>query len=579
MPNPQHFDVVEAINRRIAHVFGGDHCHAINHLMRVPGTVNHPTPQKAARGRVAALSTIIQDDTGQSYSPGKMAEAFPPLLLAPAEREKVEANGYQLETADTLGLAPFSDIRNQIEAPQGHDRSSDAYWLAFMMKRDGFTDAQVIGVLLNPANEVAGHCVENDSPMRAATRALSAAKRNLPKNGRGEAGERGARSRAGGSPDGVPAPRSGAEGPDQAEPLELIDAGTLAGIVPPSLGWVIHEVIPPNQTTLFTAVGGGGKSRIALQMAAATAMGAAFLGFATLAGAAIYLTCEDDDDENLRRLIPIAAAMNRPLEDFTGKLFLKSLIERRDNGMARVDQNNKMTVLDLFWSVRATVLAKGARLLVLDNVAHLFEGNENIRAHVAAFVGLLNSLALEAGCAIVLIAHPNKAGDSFSGSTAWQKQVRSHIHLDTDDDDPDRRHFRRVKANYAPLGEPVVVRWHRGVFRREDEIPPEENTRFMVLETAENDRFLACLDARNAQQRPVSMHTQARGSYAPRAFVGMDEADGLTERQAEAAMKRLLDRGAIAQRELSYDKPGSAGHKAVGLARIEQAGEVYEPPM
>lgn len=579
MPEPHDLELVEAINRALAHRFGGDHCFAINQLMRVPGTVNHPTPVKLKRGRTPALATILQEDTGRTVTLEEMAASFPPIRNGSGERAKVEADGYRLETADTLGLAPFSDIRNQIEEPLGQDRSSDAYWLAIMMLRDGFSDAHVIGVLLNPANPVAEHCVENDQPMRAATRALSAAKRNLPKDGGGEAGSRGAGSRANGSPGGAPAPRSGAGGPDQAELLDLLDAGTLAGIVPPPLGWVIHETIPPKQTTLFTAVGGGGKSRTALQMAAAVSIGARFWGLATRQGVAIYLTCEDDNDENLRRLIPIARATGLPLEAFKGKLFIKSLIERRDKGLARIDQNNKMTVLDLFWSVRATVLAKGARLLVLDNVAHLFEGNENIRAHVAAFIGLLNSLALEADCAIILVAHPNKAGDSFSGSTAWQNQVRSHVHLDTDADDPDRRHFRRAKANYAPIGEPIVVRWHGGVFRREDEIPPEENTRFTVLEARENERFLACLDARNQQQRPVSIHTQARESYAPRAFADMDEGEGLTERQALAAMNRLLDRGVIAQRELDYEKPGSRGHRAVGLTRIEQTGEDYEPPM
>ena len=84
--------------------------------------------------------------------------------------------------------------------------------------------------------------------------------------------------------------------------------------------------------------------------------------------------------------------------------------------------------------------------------------NASIRAHVAGFIGLLNSLALETGAAIILISHPNKAGDSFSGSTAFQNQVRSHFHLEVDANDPDARTLKLMKANYARL---VAVEWLR----------------------------------------------------------------------------------------------------------------------
>lgn len=46
-------DELEQINRRLAQHFGGDHCHNIDRIMRLPGTVNLPTASKIAKGRSA----------------------------------------------------------------------------------------------------------------------------------------------------------------------------------------------------------------------------------------------------------------------------------------------------------------------------------------------------------------------------------------------------------------------------------------------------------------------------------------------------------------------------------------------
>src|SRR5690606_10071285 len=120
-------DLVEAINASIAAQTGGDHCHSLAHLMRVPFTDNYPTPAKRARGRDKTRATLLQADNGATVTLREMGVTFPPQPRSSSERPEVEAGDYQLETADTLGLSAFSDIRDQIERPQGSDRSSDAY--------------------------------------------------------------------------------------------------------------------------------------------------------------------------------------------------------------------------------------------------------------------------------------------------------------------------------------------------------------------------------------------------------------------------------------------------------------------
>jgi RecA-family ATPase len=365
--------------------------------------------------------------------------------------------------------------------------------------------------------------------------------------------------------------------PKEAQPLALIDAGALAGVEVEPREFVVSRLVPAALLSLFTAPGGGGKSYISLNLAASVAIGAMAYGLTTIQAPTIYITAEDDDDENHRRLIGVANALGESISSFSGKLYLLSLVARTEKGLARFDPDNRMTVLPLFHELRVTIQQTGARLMVLDNVAHLFEGNENHRAQVAAFIGLLNALALETQCAIILISHPNKAGDSFSGSTAFQNQVRSHIHMEIDEKDPDVRRIKLAKANYARLEEPLRLRWHRGAFRLEASIPPNELNR-SARHKREAAQFLACLALRNAAQLPVSMHPQAARTYAPKVFAGMPEGKGLRVQQYAVAMARLLAAGTIAQSKLDYSKPGSAGHKAEGLLQLKEPEECDDEP-
>src|SRR3546814_5132699 len=48
----------------------------------------------------------------------------------------------------------------------------------------------------------------------------------------------------------------------------------------------------------------------------------------------------------------------------------------------------------------------------------------NARHEVASFVSLMNRLAMKVDGSVLLIGHPNKAGDSFSGSTARSEERR-----------------------------------------------------------------------------------------------------------------------------------------------------------
>lgn len=53
------FDRVERINMAIAQALGGDHCHNVDRLLRLPGTINMPKAKKRSAGRVPTLARIV----------------------------------------------------------------------------------------------------------------------------------------------------------------------------------------------------------------------------------------------------------------------------------------------------------------------------------------------------------------------------------------------------------------------------------------------------------------------------------------------------------------------------------------
>lgn len=50
---------LEAYNRQLEKEFGADHCHNVDRIMRLPGTVNVPTKKKLKKGRTPTLATLV----------------------------------------------------------------------------------------------------------------------------------------------------------------------------------------------------------------------------------------------------------------------------------------------------------------------------------------------------------------------------------------------------------------------------------------------------------------------------------------------------------------------------------------
>jgi RecA-family ATPase len=361
-----------------------------------------------------------------------------------------------------------------------------------------------------------------------------------------------------------------ASGDQSPETFELADLSLWARTLPTPKAFVMAPFIPRDDVVIITGDGGTNKSTLALQISACAAAGKQMLGMDVAPGPALYITAEDDNRENHWRLAKIASALGTTIDALAGRLHLASLRGRLNNELATFEDGGKLRPAAAYALLRATIEKTKATLVTLDNVAHLFAGNENDRGQVTAFINLLYQLCGDLGVTILLIAHRNKAGDSYSGSTAWLNAVRSQVLLErSDENDADVRKLSLGKANYARAGEEVEFRWHDFALIRNDDLPASVGAELAatIQANADNAIFLRCLAERNKHRRQVSEKPNA-SNYAPKIFEKMPEAKGMKKARLETAMDRLFRISAI-ERDIVYRDTGE-GKDVYGLRETGQ---------
>ena len=252
---------------------------------------------------------------------------------------------------------------------------------------------------------------------------------------------------AGGSLPDKPADVLAAIDTAMAARFPLADRVSIAGTwTPPDRAWLVHHWLPLGTVTLLHGRGGVGKSRLALQLAAALAGGESAwlpgLGAPTLTlpdGApapAIVATWEDDADELERRRRGLYAA-GAPYADRDALADRLLFADLADAGpLWTVDRHGPLdsadaAPLDALERLAANV---GARLVVIDPAYAAFGGSEIDRAHVGAFLTRLRRMAADLAAAVLVVAHPPKgpAGADRaavsadpSGVSTWRDGVRA----------------------------------------------------------------------------------------------------------------------------------------------------------
>lgn len=330
--------------------------------------------------------------------------------------------------------------------------------------------------------------------------------------------------------------------------LTIIDPANWQDARIPERHWIVKDMIPARTVTLLAGDGAAGKTTLALQLGVARALDRDWLGMLPTAGRTLILSAEDDAEELHRRVEAIRLHYNAQFSDLSDLRLVDLVGESAVLG--ELTRNGIVKATPLFAAVAQEVESFRPDLLIADALADVFGGDENHRSQARQFIGLLKGLSQRFDLACLCLTHPSltgmSSGSGTSGSTGWSNSVRSRLYFegakasDGSEPDPDLRTLSLRKANYAPVGATITVRWQRGVYV--PETGPSSLDRMALAAKAE-DVFFKLLVAFNEQGQRVS--SAIGPTYAPKIFASHPNAKGIGKPRLAAAMQALLDRSAI----------------------------------
>ena len=318
-------------------------------------------------------------------------------------------------------------------------------------------------------------------------------------------------------------------------PINEADCARWLDKEPEPTRFVIGSYAPQGCVTLLIAEGSAGKS-ILMQTACTCVMtGSRFLGQNVTAGTTAGVFAEDDDNELHVRQVRINRVLDVDMEALIGRVFIQSYAGTdallwRDHAPTEfaVDLENQLSQIPEL------------RLVVLDNVALLYAGDENSRIEVTGFINHLNGMARRLKVAIILSTHTSKSSDgSFnrasSGSTAWRNACRSAIELTIGDDErpPQLRHN---KANYCAKLDTLDLKWRDGVLMAD--LPDIGFVASLGKSTVER-AFLEGLRTLTSRGMDLS-HKKAASCYAPREIIKLVIGRKFKVKDLERAMSALI---------------------------------------
>jgi hypothetical protein len=303
--------------------------------------------------------------------------------------------------------------------------------------------------------------------------------------------------------------------------------------------WIVNGLIPREMVTLLPAEGGAGKTMLAHAACAAVAAGRPMIGRPVTMGAAAGLFAEDPADvlhgrhERICReygIDPAAIAS----QCFIASYFGHDAVLWKDGAptqfLAELETDLK--------SIPELVL------LVIDNAALVFAGEENDRTEVTQFMAALNGLASRLGVAILLSTHKSKSTDgstlrAASGSTAWINAARHVLDLQPESNSQGPG-LKVIKSNCTKPGEEIQLTWISGVLMP---LPSPDAFERRITEGHLVQKILELVRDGDKRGVPYSSAPQASDRYLPAILARK----GFKREEARSAMLTMLDNGILQQ--------------------------------
>jgi hypothetical protein len=181
--NAEDIENVKAINIALAQRLGGkaagyDSCQSIDHLLRLPNTLNIPNAKKRAKGRVPVMAGDVVNHPDRSYATYELPQDSPSPSIAPEQTKLGPVE--DVEDLGELNLPPH--VRELVETSWDDDNSSkypsrserDFAGITGLL-RNQVRPEQVVGILLNDEYVLGERLQERDDPEAAARKEVERA--------------------------------------------------------------------------------------------------------------------------------------------------------------------------------------------------------------------------------------------------------------------------------------------------------------------------------------------------------------------------------------------------------------------
>ncbi len=169
---------LESYNKGLEKALGGDHCHNIDRIMRLPGTVNLPDPKKRAKGRVPALASVVEADWTRLF---KLDDFKPVESGKDGSTRKAKE---QVDRPPSEKYAPPDWVPRVLENGPDHegprsynnDRSKALWAVCCALIRANWSDEEIAAAILDKENKLSEHVYAQSDPEKYARRQASRAR-------------------------------------------------------------------------------------------------------------------------------------------------------------------------------------------------------------------------------------------------------------------------------------------------------------------------------------------------------------------------------------------------------------------
>jgi hypothetical protein len=145
---------LELYNIKLEQDLGGDHCHNIDRVMRLPGTINIPTAKKTKKGRVRALASVVEADWNLRYA----LSDFTPAIAKPEIEEEPEIQPKRKGTPPDWCQRLIEHGHDPLnEHNYDGDRSKAVFAVACALVRCAWARDDIVAVLLDQSNGISEH--------------------------------------------------------------------------------------------------------------------------------------------------------------------------------------------------------------------------------------------------------------------------------------------------------------------------------------------------------------------------------------------------------------------------------------